>query len=410
MLTFVYLWYITNMGIKAAKMKGNSKMKILSIDTSSSICSIAVLEDNKILKEMHNNNQKEHSETLMPMINELLKSLNITLDDINLIACAKGTGSFTGIRIGIATAKAFADAKNIPVIGVNSLEALAYCGVIQKGEGEYVSIIDAKNDNVYFAIYKMKNGKFSTYKNPEAMAISEMITYVDNLKLPTYFVGDAEIEKIEQLYLAQIAKEKANSKDICSHEYLQDLPPLSIGIAIAALNKYNMGIRENTEDLFPMYLRKPQAQRQKEGMSDDISILEMSYTDLEKIKLNYDKFPNIWEFNVLAEDYNDSKYYIIKQNEEIYGFIGIRIVFEEMEIMNVVTRCDKRKEGFASNLFSFIIRYAHQNKIEKINLEVNENNIQAIKLYKSFGFEEVGKRSKYYNGQDAILMTCYIEN
>ena len=385
-------------------------MKILSIDTSSSICSIAVLEDNKILKEMHNNNQKEHSETLMPMINELLKSLNITLDDINLIACAKGPGSFTGIRIGIATAKAFADAKNIPVIGVNSLEALAYCGVIQKGDGEYVSIIDAKNENVYFAIYKMKNGKFSTYKNPEAMAISEMITYVDNLKLPTYFVGDAEIEKIEQLYLAQIAKEKANSNDICSHEYLQDLPPLSIGIAIAALIKYNMGIRENTEDLFPMYLRKPQAQRQKEGMSDDISILEMSYTDLEKIKLNYDKFPNIWEFNVLAEDYNNSKYYIIKQNEEIYGFVGIRILFEEMEIMNVVTRCDKRKEGFASNLFSYIIRYAHQNKIEKINLEVNENNIQAIKLYKSFGFEEVGRRSKYYNGQDAILMTCYIEN
>ena len=410
MLTFVYLCYITNMGIKAARMKGNNKMRILSIDTSSSICSIAVLEDNKILKEMHNNNQKEHSETLMPMINELLKSLNITLDDINLIACAKGPGSFTGIRIGIATAKAFADAKNIPVIGVNSLEALAYCGVIQKGDGEYVSIIDAKNENVYFAIYKMKNGKFSTYKNPEAMAISEMITYVDNLKLPTYFVGDAEIEKIEQLYLAQIAKEKANSNDICSHEYLQDLPPLSIGIAIAALNKYNMGIRENTEDLFPMYLRKPQAQRQKEGMSDDISILEMSYTDLEKIKLNYDKFPNIWEFNVLAEDYNNSKYYIIKQNEEIYGFVGIRILFEEMEIMNVVTRCDKRKEGFASNLFSYIIRYAHQNKIEKINLEVNENNIQAIKLYKSFGFEEVGRRSKYYNGQDAILMTCYIEN
>ena len=171
-----------------------------------------------------------------------------------------------------------------------------------------------------------------------------------------------------------------------------------------------MGIKENTEDLFPMYLRKPQAQRQKEGMSDDISILEMSYTDLEKIKLNYDKFPNIWEFNVLAEDYNNSKYYIIKQNEEIYGFVGIRILFEEMEIMNVVTRCDKRKEGFASNLFSYIIRYAHQNKIEKINLEVNENNIQAIKLYKSFGFEEVGRRSKYYNGQDAILMTCYIEN
>lgn len=383
-------------------------MKILAIDTSSNICSVALIEDNKIIKEMHNNNQKEHSETLMPMINELITSLNLTLDDINLIACSKGPGSFTGIRIGIATVKAFADAKNIPVVGVNSLEALAYCGITQKGNGEYVSIIDAKNENVYFAIYKMKNGKFSTYKSLEAMHISDMITYIDNLKLPIYFVGDAKIEEIEQLYLAQIAKEKAKSEDIYKHEYLKNLPSLAVGIALAGLNKYNMGLVGNTNELSPMYLRKPQAQRQKEGLSDDIAILEMSYIDLEKIKLNYDKFPNIWKYEVLEEDYTNSRYYIIKQNEDILGFVGIRIVFEEMEIMNIVTRIDKRNEGFASKLFSHIIRYAHKNDIERINLEVNANNKSAIKLYKNFGFEEVGKRAKYYNGEDAILMTCYI--
>ena len=132
-------------------------MKILSIDTSSSICSVAILEDSKIIKEMHNYSEREHSETLMPIIDELFKSTNLSLDDIGLIACSVGPGSFTGIRIGIATVKAFADAKNIPVVGVNSLEALAFCGVLenstnQKGDGEYVSLIDARNDNVYFAI------------------------------------------------------------------------------------------------------------------------------------------------------------------------------------------------------------------------------------------------------------------
>lgn len=383
-------------------------MKILSIDTSSNLCSVAILEDNKIIKEMHNKSEKEHSETLMPMIDDILNSSNLTLEDINLIACSKGPGSFTGIRIGLATIKAFADSKEIPVMGINSLEALGFCGVIKKGNGEYISIIDAKNNNVYFAIYKMKNNKFSIYKNPEILPLSDMITYVDNLNLPTYFVGDAKIEDIEPLYLAQIAKERANSNDVCTHEYLKDLPSLAVGVALAAYNRYNLGITENADDIYPMYLRKPQAQRQKEGFSDDISILEMSYTDLEKIKLNYDNFPNIWKYEVLKEDYDDSRYFVVKQNEEIYGFIGIRIVFEEMEIMNIVTRLDKRNEGFASNLLSYIVRYAHMNDIEKINLEVNANNFSAIKLYKTFGFVEVGRRNKYYGTEDAILMTYYI--
>ena len=387
-------------------------MKILSIDTSSSICSVAILEDTKIIKEMHNFSEKEHSETLMPMIDELFKTTNLSLDNIGLIACSVGPGSFTGIRIGIATVKAFADAKNIPVVGVNSLEAMAYLGVAQKGDGEFVSILDARNDNVYFAIYKMKKGQFSIYKNPEAMQISEAITYIDNLKLPIYFLGDvvnADLARIEQLYLSRVSIEKANSEDVNKHEYLTNVGPLAIGVALAGLNRYKNGIYGNSNSLTPMYLRKPQAQRQKEGKSDDISILEMSYTDLENIKLNYSMFPNIWEYDVLQDDYNDSKYIVIKQNEEIYGFAGFRTIFEEMEIMNIVTKLDKRNQGFASNMLSYILRYAHEHEIEKINLEVNENNLPAIKLYKTYGFQTVGKRNKYYkDGGNAILMTYFV--
>ena len=387
-------------------------MKILSIDTSMAICSVAILEDNKIIKEMHNYSEKEHSETLMPMIDELFKSTNLTLDDIGLIACSVGPGSFTGIRIGIATVKAFADAKNIPVVGVNSLEALAYLGIIEKGEGEYVSILDARNDNVYFAIYKMKKVQFSIYKNPEAMPISDAITYIDNLKLPIYFLGDInngiDLARLEQLYLSRVSIEKANSEDVNKHEYLTNLKPLVIGVALAGLNRYNNGIYGDSDSLTPMYLRKPQAQRQKEGKSDDISILEMSYTDLEKIKLNYESFPNIWQYDVLQDDYNDSKYIVIKQNEDIYGFAGFRTIFEEMEIMNIVTKKDKRNQGFASNMLSYILRYAYEHEMEKINLEVNEHNLPAIKLYKTYGFKEVGRRNKYYKDGDAILMTYYL--
>ena len=393
-------------------------MKILAIDTSSSVCSVAILEDNEIIKEMHNFSEKEHSETLMPMIDELFKSTGLTLDNIQLIACSEGPGSFTGIRIGIATVKAFADAKNIPVVGVNSLEALAFCGTTQKGEGEYVSLIDARNDNVYFAIYRMKQEQFSIYKNPEVMQISEAITYIDNLKLPIYFLGDIknnsegqgiEMERIEQLYMAKASVAKANSRDIYEHEYLFNIPTLAVGVALAGLNRYKNGIYGDSRILTPMYLRKPQAQRQKEGKSDDISILGMSLTDLEDIKLNYSQFPNIWTYDVLQDDYNDSKYIVVKQNEDIYGFTAFRTVFEEMEIMNIVTREDKRNQGFASNMLSYILRYAYMNEMEKINLEVNENNYSAIKLYRNYGFNIVGKREHYYkDGGAAILMTYFV--
>ena len=95
-------------------------------------------------------------------------------------------------------------------------------------------------------------------------------------------------------------------------------------------------------------------------------------------------------------------------NEKVIAEIQVRTIFEEMEIMNIVTKDNKRNQGFASNMLSYILRYANRQEIEKINLEVNENNMPAIKLYKTYGFKVVGKRNKYYKDGSAILMTYYL--
>ena len=159
----------------------------------------------------------------------------------------------------------------------------------------------------------------------------------------------------------------------------------------------------DSSTLFPMYLRKPQAQRQKDGEGERIYILEMTKLDLENIKSNYKNFSNIWSYETLEEDYKNSKYLVAKQNNEIVGFIGTRTILDELEIMNIVTREDKQNKGIASNLLSYVIR---KNIVGKINLEVNEHNIKAIKLYRKFGFQDAGIRKKYYNGKDdAIMMT-----
>ena len=129
-------------------------MKILSIDTASDLCTVALLENKNCIKEIIVNDARNHSEKIMPVIQQVLQETNLTLKDINLIVCDKGPGSFTGIRIGVGTVLAFQDCLSIPCIGISSLESLAYN---VKQDGLICSLIDAKNNNVYFGLFKLEN-------------------------------------------------------------------------------------------------------------------------------------------------------------------------------------------------------------------------------------------------------------
>ena len=138
-------------------------MKVLAIDTSSKRCSVTILEDDNILINLYNDDEKTHSVKLMPMVDEAFNKTNLTLDDIALLACSIGPGSFTGVRIGIATVKAFADVKNIPVVGVSSLESLAYnVKNLASPSSLICSLIDAKNENAYCGLYYFQNDKCNT--------------------------------------------------------------------------------------------------------------------------------------------------------------------------------------------------------------------------------------------------------
>lgn len=379
-------------------------MKVLAMDTSQAFCSVAIVEDGKTLKEMHSTEEKEHSQTLMPMVKQLLESQNLTLDDIKLLACSRGPGSFTGIRIGMATTKAFSDAKNIPIVGVNSLEALAYATIMQKGnkDSKILTIIDAKNDNVYFAVYKIHNGNVTVFKNPGVMDITKTVEYV-NFQEPLYIMGDVSKDRIEPLLVAKKSKEQAQGKTVSTHEYIDLNVTMAEAIGLGAISKFKLGKFGYSGSITPMYLRKPQAQRQKEGDDDELTILEMTNVDFENIKENYENYKSSWNLQTFEEDYKNSKYFVAKQNNNVIGYIGIKSIFDEIDVMNIVIREDKRGQGIASNLLSYVIR---KNENKKIHLEVNENNISAIKLYQKFGFRVEGMRKKYYNQkEDAILMS-----
>lgn len=373
-------------------------MKLLSIETSDKMCGACILDDENIIDKLELNNGLTHSESLMPLISELLTKNNVTLSDIDGFVCDIGPGSFTGIRIGVSTVKAFVDSMdNKLYTGVSSLEALAY----NVAENSIIcSTIDAKNDNCYFALYDLENSSYKEIYKPTASTITEMIDIINNTKnaysKPIVFVGSGAIEYKDTI-LNSVANATFLQEDL---NYIK-----TSNLAIAGFRKI---YSNNQVDLSPLYLKKPQAQRQFEEKLN-IQITQMTLDDLEKIKdkLTSD-FDDFWNYNVLKNELNSntSTCFVAKISEKIVGFVGIQFVVDEACITNIVTRKDFRNNGIGSALMEKIISVSKEKNMSSITLEVNEHNTYALNLYKKYGFEINGLRKKYYNGIDnAVIMT-----
>ena len=366
-------------------------MKILCIDTSSKLCSVAIIEDKELIKKIELNNGLTHSESLMPNIKNVFEDTKLTINDIDLIVCDIGPGSFTGIRIGIATAKAFSDSLNIPTIGINSLECLA---LNIKKSGIICSIIDCKNNNCYFALYKFENDKYVVLNSPEATSIDNLIellkTNYSNESI--YFVGDGSIIYEDQLknILKNCEFDTTISNDVDIYN-----------LGIAGLERY-LNLKKG-ENILPLYLKKPQAQRQLESKKFEID--EMTLDDINLI--DFKNFNTFWNKATLEDELkaDNTKYFKVTLENEIIGFAGIKIILDDADLMNIVVHNSYLRQGIASLLLNKILDFCKENHIGSINLEVNEKNVPAINLYKKFGFAEVGRRKKYYNNtDDAILM------
>ena len=235
-------------------------MKILSIDTSSDICGVSILESENLICKLDSNTKRTHSENLMPMIEQAFSKSNLSLHDIDLLVCDKGPGSFTGIRIGIATVMAFRDSFDITCVGISSLEALAYnTRNIVKNNSYVCSIIDCKNDNCYFALYKNNDGIFEELIEPQTESIESTLSILDS------YCKDS-IEDFENTTITFVGDGCKIYKDKISNYFtnvlfvddsLNDLNSYSLGLA--GLVHYNLNI--DVGDVLPLYLKKPQAQR-----------------------------------------------------------------------------------------------------------------------------------------------------
>ncbi len=163
-------------------------MKILALDSSGLVASIAVVEDDTLLGEYTVNYKKTHSQTLLPMLDEVARMIELDLDTVDAIAVAAGPGSYTGLRIGSATAKGLGFAMDKPLIHVPTVDALA-CNLW--GCADLVCpLMDARREQVYTGLYNMADHEPEILISQRAVPIGEMLALVNGCREPVVFLGD----------------------------------------------------------------------------------------------------------------------------------------------------------------------------------------------------------------------------
>ena len=230
-------------------------MKILAIEASARACSAAYIENEILKAEQFVNGAMTHSETLMPMVENVIRDAGAKPQDLEMIAITFGPGSFTGLRIGAATAKGLAFGLKIPVMMVSTLEALAYNAV--NYDGYIVPMMDARRSQVYTAVYHSENGSLCCDLQPEAMSPKALCEWLLQVDKKVMILGDA-VPLYEKMF-----KEQLGERALAAPAHMRQLRAATVGAL--ALQKIQEGEKPVVSDAVSIeYLRKPQAERERE--------------------------------------------------------------------------------------------------------------------------------------------------
>ena len=225
---------------------------ILAFETSAKAASVALLEGGILLGESYQNTGLTHSQTLMVMAEDLLKTCGKTAGDVTAVAVAAGPGSFTGVRIGVAAAKGFAWGKELPCYGVSTLAAMA-CN-LGVWDGYVVPCMDARRSQTYTAIFKAESGKLSRIMDDCAISIAELGEKIKNCEKPIFLVGDGAV-------LCYNALNEQVSGLVLPPEHRRH--QRAAGVALLAQDMMDAGISGDGASLTPNYLRLSQAERER---------------------------------------------------------------------------------------------------------------------------------------------------
>ena len=228
-------------------------MKILALDSSGLVASVAVAQNDNLIGEYTVNYKKTHSQTLLPMLDAVAKMIELDLKTVDAIAVAKGPGSFTGLRIGSATAKGLGLALDVPLIEIPTVDGLAYN--LWGAKDLVCPLMDARRNQTYTGIYAFEGGEMQVLEPQCAVDISKIVEKINGLRRAVVFLGDGVpvfrdyiSEHVQVPYTfapAHVNKQRAGAVAALAFQYLQD------GRTVSAIEHQ------------PDYLRLSQAERER---------------------------------------------------------------------------------------------------------------------------------------------------
>ncbi len=375
-------------------------MKLIALDSSGLVASVAVIEDDILTAEYTIQYKKTHSQTLLPMLDEIRHMTELDFDTVDAIAVAAGPGSFTGLRIGSATAKGLSFAMGKPIVAVPTLDGLAYN--LYGTDKVVCPIMDARRNQVYTGIYQFVS-KGGTYcldiiKGQCAVAFEEIAQALNALGREVIFLGDGVPVFREQM------KALMKVPYTLAPAHMNRQRAASIG-ALGSIY-YAQGRVQSGAEHAPKYLRLSQAERER---LEQIHIRPMKKEDVEIIsRLEEETFSMPWSRDAFLEmiTKDDAGYYVAEKNGQVIGGCGVLMAAGEGNITNVVVDKKERNKGIGTKMLQYLIEDGYKNGLQAFTLEVRVSNAAAIHVYEKLGFFSEGIRPNFYEkpAEDAMIM------
>lgn len=386
-------------------------MKILAIDSSGNVASVAILDDGVLKAEYTIDYKKTHSQTLLPMLDEIQKMTEFDMESVDAIAVAAGPGSFTGLRIGSATAKGLGLALNKPLIPVSTTEALAFN--LYGHSGLICPIMDARRNQVYTGLYGFvstgaecaeADGKETVYvyefvriHDTCAMGIQELCDLINERGEEVIFLGDgipvhrkaiAEYLKVPYSFApAHLARQHAGSVGVLGEE-------------LYAGKKF-----ESASAHSPKYYRASQAERERR---EKAVIRLMKEEDLDEVfAMEQEAYPDPWSRKSFEEELTNPNAFpvVLEDTTGVVGYAVCILMGEEADLVKITILPKERRKGYGRKLWELLLSELKARGIQSVTLEVRISNAPAIALYEGVGFKPEGVRPGFYShpAEDAMI-------
>ena len=389
-------------------------MKVLAIESSGLTASVAVVEETRTVAEYTVDYKKTHSQTLLPMIDEVVRMTDLDLAEIDAIAVSGGPGSFTGLRIGSATAKGLGLALDKPLIHVPTVDGLAYqvygCGDI------ICPIMDARRNQVYTGIYTFsaRAGKkegirevdpvFQVLRMQMAIAVEDLIRRLNNYNRPVVFLGDG----------VPVYREMLSAGLKVPYSFAPSYMNRQRAAAVGALGirYYKAGKYETAMEHQPEYLRQSQAERERaqREKTAKLVIRELKAEDAAAAaEIEYQSFPDPWSQNgILDTVSNPSTVCLLAEKAgKAVGYLFAYRAGDEAEIARIAVAGEQKRQGVGKSLMRTLEEIGKKKQIRRLLLDVRESNREARAFYEKMAFQEDGVRRGFYQDppEDAVLMS-----